>query len=94
MGPTARHVYTSVYLFTIMSCVRWFVYAECEEEIAKTYTVAALRMTRNPKLIWEEPRHHLSRQRITTQQSPHWLQLDASHLPQNCFFPFDDLHPI
>jgi len=26
-------------------------------------------------------------------QSTHWLQWDASHLPQNCPFPFDDLHP-
>jgi len=31
--------------------------------------------------IWEEPRRHASRQRITTPQSSHWLQRDAPHLP-------------
>jgi len=25
-------------------------------------------------------------------QRPHWLQWDASHLPQHCSFSFDDLH--
>ena len=43
--------------------------------------------TRNPKVIWEEPRRHPSRQRITTPQRPHWLQWDAPRLPQNCPFP-------
>jgi len=28
-----------------------------------------------------------ARQRITTPQSPHWLQWDAPHLPQNCSSP-------
>jgi len=37
--------------------------------------------TRNRKVIWEEPRRHPSRQRITTPQSPHCLQWDAPHLP-------------
>jgi len=36
--------------------------------------------TRNPKVIWEKPRRHPSRRRITMpQQSPHWLQWDAPH---------------
>ena len=26
----------------------------------------------------------------TMQQSPHWLQWDAPHLPQNCPFPFNN----
>jgi len=47
-------------------------------------------LTRNPIVIWEEPRRHLSWQRITTPQSPHCLQRDAPHLPQNCPFLFDD----
>jgi len=28
----------------------------------------------------------------TTQQSPHWLQWDATNSPPNCPFPFDDHH--
>ena len=28
----------------------------------------------------------------TTQQSPRWLQWDAPHSPQNCYFPFNDHH--
>jgi len=52
-------------------------------------------MTRNPKVIWEEPRRHSLglRQRIITSQIFRWLQWDAPHLSQNCHFPFDDLHP-
>jgi len=52
--------------------------------------------TRNPKIIWEKPRRHSSRQRITTSQSPRWLQRNAQHISllQNCLFPFNDLHPI
>ena len=42
---------------------------------------------KSPKLIWEQPRRQLSRERITTPQSPHWLQWDAPHLSQNCSFP-------
>jgi len=30
----------------------------------------------------------------TPQSSPHWLQLDAPHLPPKLPLPFDDLHPI
>ena len=39
------------------------------------------RKTKNPNVIWEEPRRHTSRQSITTQRSPRWLQWDAPHLP-------------
>jgi len=42
---------------------------------------------RTGKVIWEELRRHLSRRRTTTPHSPHWLQCDASHLPQNCPSP-------
>ena len=37
--------------------------------------------TRNPGVVWEEPRRHPSRQKTTTPQSPRWLQWDASYLP-------------
>jgi len=50
---------------------------------------------RNPKVIWEEPCRHPSRQIITTSQSPHRLQRDAPHLFPKLPLPFfDDLHPI
>jgi len=53
-----------------------------------------LKQKRNHKVIWEEPRRHPSlRQRITTPQSPRWLQWNVPHLPPNCPFPFDDHHP-
>jgi len=42
---------------------------------------------KKPIVIWEEPRCHPSRQRITMSQSHHWLQRDAPHLHQNCPFP-------
>jgi len=49
--------------------------------------------TRNPKVIWEEPRCHPLRHWITTPQSPQWLQWDAPHLPPKLPLLFDDLHP-
>jgi len=51
-------------------------------------------ITRNPKVIWEEPRHHPSWYRITTPQKSNWLQWDAQHLSPKLPLPFDDLHPI
>ena len=42
----------------------------------------------------EEPRRHHSWQRITTPQSPHWLQWDAPHLPPNLHLPFEDFYPM
>jgi len=51
------------------------------------------RKTRNPKVIWEEPRRHPSRQR-TTPQSPHWLQCDSPYLPSPKLpLPFDNRNP-
>jgi len=47
---------------------------------------------RNLTVIWEEPRRHPSRQRITKTQSPHWLQWDAPHLPPKLPLPFNILH--
>jgi len=49
--------------------------------------------TRNPKVIREKPQCHPSRESITMPQSPPWLLWDAYMiLPQNCHFPFDNLH--
>jgi len=45
------------------------------------------RRTKNPIVIWEKPHRYPSRQRITTLQSPHWLQWDAPHLPPKLSLP-------
>jgi len=47
---------------------------------------------KKPKVFRKKPCCHPSWQRITTPQSPHWLQWDVPHLLQNCPFPFDDYH--
>jgi len=48
---------------------------------------------KNPTVIWEEPRRHPSRHRLTTPQSPQWLQWDAPNSPPKLPIPLGNLQP-
>ena len=55
-----------------------------------------LTTTRNPKVIWEEPRRRPTRQRITMPQSP-WVTMGYPIFnppPKKLPLPFDDLYPM
>ena len=60
--------------------------------------VPAMRANRNPKVIWEEPRRQLPPLTTENNYATKFLSVtmgrqDAPYLPQNCPFPFNDLHP-
>jgi len=71
----------------------------CSQRLSRI--VCGLNITRNPKVIWEEPRRHPSRQRITmhkvslvTMGCPTFTPPSLPPSPKNYPFPFNDLHPI
>jgi len=86
---------TLVVIITIISDQLMWLLLLVTYYASRLIDLALYSSTGNPKVIWEELRRHLTWQRITTPQSPHWLQWDAPYLSQkNSPFPIDDLHVI
>ena len=73
---------TLVVIITIISDQLMWLLLLVTYYASRLIDLALYSSTGNPKVIWEELRRHLTWQRITTPQSPHWLQWDAPYLPQ------------
>jgi len=83
--------YSDIHLtiWTILAeiLLRMYAIEMFHPHLSNASTLYERNATRNPKVIWEKPRRHPWWQRITTPQSPHWLQWDVPHLPPKLPLP-------